>query len=175
MQTGLKKGLVQIYTGNGKGKTTAAFGLALRASGTGLKVCIYQFAKGRTYGETRAFKRVKGVEVVQCGRSCFIGKKPGRADIECARKGLADSRSSIMSGRYDIFVLDEINIALKLHLIKLADVIDLIKYKPDSVELVLTGRYCPKGLYKYADLVTEMKEVKHPYRLGMSARKGIEF
>ena len=171
----LKNGLVHIYTGTGKGKTTAAFGLAVRAAGAGLRVCIYQFIKGSPYSENNIFDHIDAIEVEQCGRGCFIRGKPGPKDIECAQRGLEKARASIRSGKYDLVILDEINIALKLGLIKASDIIDTIKEKPISVELVLTGRYCPKGLLKYADLVTEMRKIKHPFDKGIMARKGIEF
>ncbi|MBL7156852.1 MAG: cob(I)yrinic acid a,c-diamide adenosyltransferase [Candidatus Omnitrophica bacterium] len=171
----LKKGLVQIYTGNGKGKTTAAFGLAIRAAGAGGKVYILQFIKGKTYSEIRILKKIKNIKIEQCGRGCFIKKKPDKEDRERARKGLRKAQTNIASGRYDLVVLDEVNIALNLGLLETKDVTALIKQKPSSVELVLTGRYCPRALFKYADLVTEMREVKHPYQKGIKARPGIEF
>lgn len=171
----LKKGFVQIYTGNGKGKTTAAFGLALRAAGAGLKIYILQFLKSRSYGEIKTLKKVKNIKIERCGRGCLIRKKPGKIDIECANKGFVKARKIIMSMKYDIVILDEINIALKLGLIKTKDLLCAIRHKPRRVELVLTGRYCPPALYKHADLITEMKEAKHPYRKGIIARRGIEY
>jgi cob(I)alamin adenosyltransferase len=171
----LKNGLVHIYTGSGKGKTTAAFGLALRAAGAGLKVCIYQFIKGMPYSENALFKKIKNVRIEQCGRGCFIKGLPSPKDIEYARNGLAKARKDIGSGKYDMVILDEANIALKLGLIKTEDMIEIIKRKPRGVELVLTGRYCPRTLLKYADLVTEMKKIKHPFDKGVLARKGIEY
>lgn len=169
----MKKGLVEIYTGNGKGKTTAALGLALRASGAGLKVYIVQFIKGKPYSEIKSLKKIKNIKIEQCGRGCFI-KKPCSKDFECARNGLISAGKNIMSKKYDLVILDEINVALKLGLVKTADLIDIIKNKPRSVELVLTGRYCPRSLFKYADLLTEMKEIKHPYQKGIKARLGVE-
>lgn len=171
----LKNALVHIYTGTGKGKTTAAFGLAVRAAGAGLKVCIYQFIKGSPYSENNIFDHIDMINIEQCGRGCFIKGKPGPKDIECAERGFKKACASIHSGKYDLVILDEINIALKLELIKASEVIDMIKDKPSSVELVLTGRYCPKSLLKYADLVTEMRKVKHPFDKGILARKGIEY
>lgn len=171
----LKKGLVQIYTGNGKGKTTAALGLALRAAGAGLIVYIMQFIKGKTYSELKALKNVKRVKIDQCGRGCFIKKKPCKADFECAEKGLGKVRLRLASGKFDVFILDEVNVALKLGLLKTEDIIKVIKNKPLSVELVLTGRDCPAALLKHADLVTVMKEIKHPYKRGIKARFGIEY
>ncbi len=171
----LKKGLVQVYTGNGKGKTTAAFGLALRASGAGFKVYIGQFIKSKAYSEIKALKKIKNIKIEQYGRGCFIKRKPKKIDIEYAQKGLGKAQKNIMSGKYDMIILDEVIITLKLGMIKTKDIVNTIKRKPRSVELVLTGRYCPRGLLKHADLVTEMKEVKHPYRKGIKARLGIEY
>ena len=170
-----EKGLVHIYTGSGKGKTTAALGLALRAAGSGLKVCIHQFMKNGLYGEARAIAKIKNIRLVQCGRGCLIKGKPKVMDLECAARGLAKARKDVKSGRYDLVVLDEANIALKLGLIEKEDIIDMIKHKRRKVELVLTGRYCPRSLLKYADLVTEMKKIKHPFDNGVAARRGIEF
>lgn len=171
----LKNGLVEIYTGNGKGKTTAAFGLALRAAGAGCKVYILQFIKGKVYSELKALKRIKNIKVEQCGRGCFIKTKPKPIDIKYAERGLAKGQKNIMSGKFDIVVLDEANVALKLGLIKIKEIIDIIKHKPRRVELILTGRYCPRALLGHADLITEMKEVRHPYKKGILARRGIEF
>ena len=170
----LKKGLVQIYTGNGKGKTTAALGLAMRASGAGINVYICQFIKGGAYSEIKAFKKIKNITIEQCGRGCFIRRNPTKKDIEYAKKGLASARKNILSKKYGLVVLDEINIALDLGLLKVNEIMSLFKDKPLEVEMVLTGRYAPKTLIKYADLVTEMKEIKHPYQKGLKARKGIE-
>lgn len=171
----LKKGLVQIYTGCGKGKTTASLGLAIRAAGAGLRVYITQFIKGKDYSELCALKKIKNIKVKQCGRGCFITKRPKARDIKCARDGLKSVRKIINSGAYDVVMLDEINVALKLGLVNTKDVIEAIKNKPRTVELVLTGRYCPRALYRHADLVTEMREIKHPYQKGMQARRGIEY
>ena len=171
----MRKGLVQIYTGNGKGKTTAALGLALRASGAGLRVCILQFIKKRSYSEIKALRTVKNVKLEQCGRGCFIRGKPGAQDIECARQGLAKAEKAIRSRRFDVVILDEVNIALKLGLVNTRDIVGLVKRKPVSVELVLTGRGCPPSLFKHAQLVTEMREIKHPYQRGLKARPGIEY
>ncbi len=171
----MKKGLVQIYTGNGKGKTTAALGLALRAAGAGLSVYILQFLKTAAYSEMKALKKVENIKAEQCGRGCLIKRKAKKIDIDCAVKGLMRARKIILSGKHDIVILDEVNVALRLGLIKSGDIIDMIKQKPRHVELILTGRYCPKVLMQRADLVTEMREVKHPYRKGLKARPGIEY
>lgn len=171
----LKKGLVQIYTGNGKGKTTAAFGLALRASGCGLKVYMLQFLKGGLYSEIKALKKIRNIKIEQCGRGCIIKRKPRKIDIESAQQGLLKAQKNIMSGKYDVAILDEANIALNLGLIKIKDIVNIIRRKPSSLELILTGRSCPRTLLKHADLVTEMKEIKHPYKKGIKARLGIEY
>ena len=172
----LKRGYVQVYTGNGKGKTTAALGLALRASGAGLRVFIQQFAKkNKEYGEIKALRKIGNIEVSQCGGGSFIIGRPSVSDIECAREGLALARKNIFSKKFDIVILDEINIAMKLGLIKISDVMEIIKLKPRSLELVLTGRNCPASIKRRADLVTDMCEIKHPYRRGIIGRKGIEY
>lgn len=171
----LKKGRVHIYTGKGKGKTTAALGLALRASGAGLSVYMLQFIKKAPYSEIKALRKISNITLEQCGRGCFIGKKPAKPDIEYAHRGLARAGKALVSGRYDLVILDEANVALELRLLEIKNLVDLIKSKSPRVELVLTGRGCPGTLYRYADLVTEMKEKKHYFRKGIKARRGIEF
>ncbi len=175
MANKLSNGLVHIYTGAGKGKSTAAFGLAIRAAGGGLKVCIHQFIKGMVYGENVSLKKIRNIKLKQCGRGCFIKGKPTLKDMAYAQKGLAKIRKDIASAKYDLVILDEANVALKLGLIRTDDIIDIIRSKPRNVELVLTGRYCPRTLLKYADLVTEMRKIKHPFDKGVAARKGIEY
>lgn len=171
----MKRGLVEIYTGNGKGKTTAALGLALRAAGAGQKVYILQFIKGKAYSELKALKKIKNITLEQGGRGCFIGKKPKKADIDCARKAFIKAEKNINSGVYDVVILDEANVALHFGLIDVKDMLCLIKNKPRKVELVLTGRRSPRILLKHAHLVTDMREIKHPYRKGVKARRGIEY
>ncbi len=166
--------MIQVYTGNGKGKTTAAFGLALRAAGAGLNVYIAQFAKGRICSEHRALKKIKNIKLEQFGRDFFMRHKPQAIDMELARQGLEKIKKIISSKNYRVIILDEINIALKFRLVRLKDVLDLIKHTPESIELVLTGRYAPMQLIKAADLVSEIREVKHYYRRGFKARKGME-
>ncbi|MCM8797349.1 MAG: cob(I)yrinic acid a,c-diamide adenosyltransferase [Candidatus Omnitrophica bacterium] len=166
--------MIQVYTGNGKGKTTAAFGLALRAAGNGLKVYIAQFVKGKPYGEIKALRKIKNIEVEQFGRTCFIKKSPVSKDILLAKEGLNKVRQILMKGRHDVVILDEINIAIKLGLIPLKDVLGLID-DCSRTELVLTGRYAHPQIVKKADLVSEIKERKHYYRKNIKARKGIEF
>lgn len=170
----MKRGLVHIYTGNGKGKSTAAFGLAARAAGAGLRVVILQFIKGRAYSELKSLRMIPRIRVVQCGRGCFIRRTPGPADIACARKGLGLARAYLTRGEHDLVILDEIGCALGLGLLDAAEIASLIRDREPSVELVLTGRSCPRSLYRHADYVTEMREVKHPYRRGVQARRGIE-
>jgi len=173
----LKKGLVQVYTGNGKGKTTAAMGLALRAVGSGMKVCMIQFMKGRVnYGELEAAKHLPGFDIVQFGRPEFVDKNnPLPIDIEEAKKGLKYAEDIIEKGNYDIVILDEVNVAVDFNLLSKEDVLKVIEKKGENTELILTGRYAPKEFIERADLVTEMKEIKHPYQKGIQARKGIEF
>jgi len=170
------KGFVQLYTGDGKGKTTAAFGLALRAGGAGLKVFIGQFVKGKTYNENvAAQKYLKNIKVKQYGLGCFIVISPTEDDIRAARKGLDEMRKIIQKGKFDVVIMDEVNIALYYKLFAVRELLEIIKNKPEHVELVLTGRYAPQELIEAVDLVTEMKEVKHYYQQGIEARKGIEY
>lgn len=172
----LEKGMVQIYTGNGKGKTTAALGLGLRSAGSGLKVYMIQFMKGNPYGELDAVKEIPNFDIVQYGRTEFVNKKnPAKIDIKYARDALEHAKEIIKSKKYDVVILDEINVALDYELIEIEDVLKIIKEKPDTMELILTGRYAPSKIVKKADLVTEMLEIKHPFQKGMPGRKGIEW
>jgi cob(I)alamin adenosyltransferase len=173
--TKLKKGYVHVYTGTGKGKTTAALGLAVRAAGCDMKVFIAQFMKGMEYSEIKCLERLKdNITVKQYGTGCFIRREPTQKDIEAARQGLKESMEIITSGIYDVVILDEITIAEYFGLILVKDIINLIDSKPDHVELILTGRKTNKRIIDRADLVTEMREVKHYYSRGIQARKGIE-
>lgn len=174
---GLKRGLVQVYTGEGKGKTTAALGLAMRAAGHGLRVYIIQFMKGwPNYGELKSVGGHPQITLRQFGRPGFVDpEKPEPADVEMAQEALREARRVLVSGSYDLVILDEVNVALKWGLIELEDVLALIEEKPKHVELVLTGRYAPPEVIERADLVTEMREVKHPYRRGIKGREGIEY
>lgn len=167
--------MIQVYTGNGKGKSTAAFGLALRAAGAGFKVYICQFLKGRYYCELHALRNIKNIKVEQFGAACFLRRAPQKKDMELARKGLATAKKAIDSRRYALIVLDEINVALKLGLLNLQDILDVIRNAPKKTELVLTGRSAHPEIIKAADLVSEIKERKHYYSKGVRARKGIEF
>jgi len=173
----LKEGLVQVYTGNGKGKTSAAFGLALRAIGRGLKVYIIQFIKGGfDYGELYVVDKLPNLKLKAFGQGKFVTQfPPSKKDVEIAKEALELAKKIVKSGEYDVVILDEINVAMSLRLIKIEEVVNMIKEKPKNVELVLTGRYAPKEIIDIADLVTEMKEIKHPFQKGIPPRKGIEF
>jgi cob(I)alamin adenosyltransferase len=173
----LEKGLVQVYTGNGKGKTSAAFGLALRAIGRGLEVYIIQFIKGGfDYGELYIADKLPGLKLKAFGRGKFVSEKePDKEDVDLAEEALRTAEEAVKSHEYDVIVLDEVNVALNLRLIKTERVLQLIREKPVQTELVLTGRKAPKEIIEAADLVTEMTEVKHPFNSGFRARKGIEY
>ncbi len=169
-------GLVHLYTGNGKGKTSAAFGLALRMAGHGGKVLIVQFLKGMPTGEVIAAKKIPEIEVMRFGSKEFVNpKKPRPEDLEMARKGLYAAKGAMSSGEYRLVVLDEINVAVSFNLLSENDVIAAVKERHPSTEVVLTGRYAPKSFYDLADYVTEFKEIKHPFSRGVPAREGIEF
>lgn len=169
------KGYIHLYTGNGKGKTTAAIGLAVRSAGAGKKVFIAQFVKGMHYAELDSLKRFPEIEIKQFGLDCFIKQKPTEKDIEAARTGLNEVTAAIGNNSYNIVILDEICIALFYNLFGVDEVLSLLKNKPEQMEIVLTGRYAPNELIEISDLVTEMKEIKHYYTSGIQARKGIEF
>ncbi|MDD5465117.1 MAG: cob(I)yrinic acid a,c-diamide adenosyltransferase [Candidatus Omnitrophica bacterium] len=166
--------MIQVYTGNGKGKTTAAMGLALRAAGAGFNVYICQFAKGHLCSEHKALKKLKNIKVEQFGRDCFVRRKPVQADIILAHQGLEKAKKIIACKKYRLVILDEINIALKLRLVSIKEVLDLIKHTPKNMELVLTGRDAPARITKVADLVSDIKDLKHYYLKGIKARRGIE-
>ncbi|MBW1780169.1 MAG: cob(I)yrinic acid a,c-diamide adenosyltransferase [Deltaproteobacteria bacterium] len=169
------KGYIQVYTGNGKGKTTAAFGLALRAVGAGLRVYIAQFVKGSTYSEVKAVQRLAdSITLKQYGLGCFLNRKPDAEDIRSAREGLKEVREIMRTGMYNVIILDEANIATYYNLFSVEDLLDFVKAKPEHLELVLTGRRADPRIIEAADLVTEMKEVKHYYHHGVEARIGIE-
>ncbi len=169
------KGFIQVYTGNGKGKTTAAFGLALRAAGAGLKVYFAQFIKGMKYSELESIKKFDDLIILkQYGRDCFIKKNPEQQDIALAQKGFNEVKEIVLSGKYDIVIMDEITIAIFYRLINEDDLLKLMQNKPEHVELVITGRYATNVIIEQADLVTEMKEIKHYYQKGITARTGIE-
>ncbi len=173
----LEKGLVQVYTGNGKGKTSAAFGAALRAIGRGLKVYVIQFIKGGfDYGELYSVKSLPNLKLAAFGRGRFITEsQPPEEDVHLAQEAFALAQKVVSSGEYDMIVLDEINVVLHLKMISIDKVVELIKTRPKHVELILTGRSAPAQIIELADLVTEMKEVRHPYTQGIPPRKGIEY
>ncbi|APT72252.1 cobinamide adenolsyltransferase [Thermosipho sp. 1063] len=164
--------MIHVYTGNGKGKTTAAFGLALRAACAGKKVFVGQFVKGMEYSELKVPEYIPNITVEQFGRNCFIFNKPTKEDIDAAQNGF--KRIKEIVNEYDVVILDEINIAIYYNLISVDEVLKFLKEIKD-VEIVLTGRYAPKEFIDIADLVTEMREIKHYYKKGIKARKGIEF
>jgi len=169
------KGYVQVYTGSGKGKTTAALGLALRAAGAGLRVYMAQFVKGMKYHELDSLKALSDyVTIKQYGRDCFIFKEPDEEDIRSAQDGLEEVKQIMCSGDYDIIILDEANIATYYNLFSVEALLDFISAKPKGVELVITGRKADPLVIEAADLVTEMNEVKHYYQEGVEARDGIE-
>ncbi len=167
--------MIHIYTGKGKGKTTAALGLALRAAGAGKKIHICQFLKGRYTCELASLKRFKNIKVERFGSGRFVKRPPARKDIALARRGLRAVKKVLGSKRCDMIILDEINSALDLGLLKIKELLSLIKKIPKKTEVVLTGRNAPPELIKIADLVSDIKEVKHYYKKGLKARKGIEF
>ncbi|BAF59505.1 ATP:corrinoid adenosyltransferase [Pelotomaculum thermopropionicum SI] len=173
-----KNGMVHVYTGNGKGKTTAAVGLALRAIGHGRRVFMLQFMKGsKNYGEIiAAEKYLPSFTIVQSGLETFVDREnPSPEDIRLAIEGLETAREVIFENRYDLVILDEINVALDFGLIPLEEVIELIKNRPPEMELVLTGRYAPKEIIELGDVVSEVCLISHPYYHGVEARKGIDY
>ena len=167
-------GMVHVYTGNGKGKTTAAFGLAVRAVGAEKKVYIAQFVKGMKYSELNSLSKIEKIEIKQYGLNYFINGKAEQADIEAARNGLAEVAEILKSGEYELVILDEANIAVYYQLFSAADLIEVIEKRNPEVEVVITGRYAEDKIIESADLVTEMKEIKHYYKKGVKARVGIE-
>jgi cob(I)alamin adenosyltransferase len=171
----LREGFVQIYTGDGKGKTTAALGLALRASGHGMRTYIGQFMKGQQYGELDALRELPGITVEQYGDvRCFRREEVTREHVEQAGRGLAAAQEAMLSGVYDIVILDEVNVAIWFGLVSVDDVLAFVARRPSNVELIMTGRRAPVELIDRADLVTEMRCAKHYYDQGVPARLGIE-
>ncbi len=171
------RGLVMVITGNGKGKTTSAFGQALRAIGQGYKVFILQFMKGRDYGEFKAAEKyLPRITVRRSGLDSFVMRdNPAPVDIELARQGFEQARKAMASGKYDMVILDEINVAVDFKLIPLQELIDLIQNRPPALDLILTGRYAAKEIIKLADMVSEVREIKHHYAAGIKDRAGIEY
>lgn len=173
----LSKGFIQIYTGNGKGKTTAALGQALRAAGAGLKTYIAQFMKEYPYSELNSLKLLdKFITIEQFGGDEFVYKKqlPNEYEINKAVEGLNTAKNKMMSNDYDIIILDEVLVSIYFKLLTVEQIINFINNKPANIELILTGRYCPDILIDKADLITEMKEIKHYYMNGITSRRGIE-
>ncbi len=168
-------GFVQVYTGDGKGKTTAALGLAIRAAGAGWNVFIGQFVKGITCSELAVLERLSDrVTVRQFGRGCFIRRSPDRGDLRLAQEGLAECKEVILAGKHRLVVLDEASVAVALGIFPVEALLELISLRYDPIELVITGRWAHPRVVQAADLVTEMREVKHYYHRGVMARTGIE-
>ena len=170
-----KHGYIQVYTGDGKGKTTAALGLALRAAGAGLKVYIAQFIKSGEYSEIKALSHLADqITIEQFGLGRFIDGKPLPEDVMAARKGLIAIRKAMLSGIYQVVIMEEGNVAAMCGLFPVEEILDLMSQKPGDVELVITGRRADPRVIDKADLVTEMTAVKHYYQAGVEARVGIE-
>jgi len=171
----MRKGYIQVYTGSGKGKTTAALGLAVRAAGAGHKVYFAQFIKKRVCSEHKALARFSDlITVKQFGTGFLRGQQRTGAEINAAARGLHEIDSAIRSAEFDLVILDEINIAIKAGLVEVGQLLELLESKPSSVEVVLTGRYADPRVVEIADLVTEMREIKHYHDKGVKARTGIE-
>src|SRR4030065_2805057 len=176
MNKTLQQGFIQVYTGNGKGKTTAAIGQAVRAAGYGLKTYFVMFMKEFPYNEVKSLKNLKDfITLVQVGKDDFVYKKvpPSESEKLAIKKALDETKNKMLSGEYDLIVLDEIFVSIFFGLIDKEEVISFICSKPENVELILTGRYCPKEIINKADLVTEMKEVKHYYETGVISGRDI--
>lgn len=170
----MEKGYVHVYTGNGKGKSTAAFGLAVRAAMSGKSVYIGQFVKDMKYSETRITNFIKNIRIEQLGEGCFIYNAPEASDRLAAQKALSHCADILKEGSYDVVVLDEIHIALYYKLIEVDAVLEALENRATHVEVILTGRYAPDALIEKADLVTEMLEIKHYYKQGVLSREGID-
>jgi cob(I)alamin adenosyltransferase len=170
----LEKGYIQVYTGNGKGKTTAALGITLRTICAGNKAFFGQFMKGQDYSEKKAVQFLPGLTMEQYGGPCFINGNPTEQDIAEAKAGLERMKDVLSSGKYDLVVFDEINTTLFFKLVTVEEVMAVLDLKPEKTEVILTGRYAPQEIIDRADLCTEMKEIKHYYNAGVDARVGIE-
>ncbi|RQD75567.1 MAG: cob(I)yrinic acid a,c-diamide adenosyltransferase [Halanaerobium sp. MSAO_Bac5] len=168
------KAMVHVYTGCGKGKTTAALGLALRAVGADKKVFIAQFVKGMDYSELKSISKIENIDLKQYGHNYFIKGKGTEKDIKAARAGLKEIENLLINGEYDLIILDEANIAVHYQLFSVEELISCLEKSQENIEIVITGRYAAEELIEYADLVTEMKEIKHYFKKGIKARKGIE-
>lgn len=170
----MEKGYIQIYTGNGKGKTTAAIGIAVRALLSGKKVFIGQFVKDMKYNETKLVEHFDDIEIEQLGIGCFITNAPNEEDIQAAKNGLKLCNEKLSNGAYDLVIMDEIFIAIYFKLLNVEDVTHVLKNKSINTEVVLTGRYAPEELIDVADLVTDMTEIKHYYTQGVLSRDGFD-
>jgi len=169
-------GLIQVYFGNGKGKTTAALGLALRAAGRGKEVLIIQFMKKWDYGELHSIQLIPQITIKTFGTKDFVHKgKAKEIDYQEAKKAFIEGVQAANSGQYDMIIFDELNVAIYFELLELQEVVDFLEEKPEEVEIIITGRNTPKEIIDKADLVTEMCEIKHPYQKGIQARIGIEY
>lgn len=173
----LSKGTIQVYTGDGKGKTTAALGLTLRACGHGLKVLMIQFMKGsKNYGEVIIADEIPGFTLIQSGLPTFVEKgNPSEEDLKLAKEGMEMARKAVADASCDILILDEVNVAVDYGLVGVKQVLEIVRQKPPEMEIILTGRYAPPEFMEIADLVTEMKEIKHHYMSGLGMREGIEY
>jgi len=171
-----RKGLIIVNTGNGKGKTTAALGVALRACGYGMKVTMLQFFKGKwKYGELRSAPKLETLEIRPMGQGFTWESKDIEVDKRMVREAWQAASAEILSGKYDLVILDEINYALSYGFLPVEDVVDFLKKKPDMLHVILTGRDARPEIIEIADTVTEMREIKHPFQKGIMAQKGIEF
>ena len=169
------KRYVQVYTGDGKGKTTAALGLSIRAAGHGLKTYMGQFMKGQFYGELKALRNHPYITIKQYGDDqCIRCEDVTQKHVDQAKQGLYMAQEAMLSGKYDVIILDEINVAVWFKLLSVTDVFALLDKRPENIEVVLTGRNAPKEFIEHADLVSEIKDVKHYYKQGVLARDGIE-
>ncbi len=170
------RGYIHVYTGSGKGKTTAALGLALRAAGAGKRVFIAQFVKGIDCSEHETLRRfLPQVEFRRYGTERFVGGEPGEEDVSAARRGLSEVREILSGGGYDVVILDEANLATHFGLFSPERLLEVLRAKPEATELVVTGRHAAPEIVEAADLVTEMREVKHYFARGVEARRGIEY
>lgn len=172
----MEKGYIHVYTGSGKGKTTAAIGLGVRAAGAGYKVYMLQFMKGRRYSELDSIEKLSNFTFSQHGRDEFVNKEhPEQIDIDLAKKGFEAAKKLVKSKKYDMIILDEINVAIDYNLIDVNEVVKLIEEKPETLELVLTGRYAHPEIQRLAHYISEILEINHPYQQGVKARKGVDF
>lgn len=170
----MERGFVRLYTGSGQGKTTAAFGLLMRVLGSGQTAYVGQFVKNEQYNETQVTRYCKRVEIEQLGMGCFLDQPPTELDAQAAQAALVHVAEIMKNGLYDLVILDEITIAIQYGLVTVQEVIDAVKARNPHVEVVMTGRYTPPELVEHADLVTEMREVKHYYQQGVLSRDGYD-